>query len=309
MERRFRNLSGLLNALVVAESAVRHSSFTGAARELGLTQPSVSRHVAMLEERIGQLLFKRHDNRTRPSAVGRRLADAVSLGFAHVEAAMEELAPSAAGEGIVLACSFGFADQWLLPRSSGPQEALGGARIRMATTDWLEDLDLSRVDAAVVSDLSAAPDRKSAALFAEEVFPVCSPDYLQRHPDLAASVEALLSADLLLFDVGASGFLTWQQWVAHFGVRLPADSGRRVFDAYPFLTRAAQDGAGVALGWRHLVDRMIEDGSLVRLGPTVRNRPMAYYLQYRERFRQEAALECLVSWFRTQFAASENEQG
>ncbi len=252
MEKRFQNLSGSLNALVVAESAVRHASFTAAARELGLTQPSVSRHVATLEDRIGQPLFERRNNRIRPSAAGRRLADAVSLGFSHVEAAMEELAPSAAGEGIVLACSFGFADQWLLPRFSSLQEALGGTRIRMATTDWQEDLDLSRVDAAVVSDLSAAADRKSIPLFAEEVFPVCSPDYLQRHPHLADSVEALLTADLLQFDVGASGFLTWPQWFARFGHDLPTDSRQRVFDAYPFLTRAAEDGQewrSVGVSW------------------------------------------------------------
>ena len=216
---------------------------------------------------------------------------------------MEDLAESA---GTALACSFGFADQWLLPRFSSLQEALGDTRIRMATTDRLEDLDLSRIDAAIVSDLSAVADRKSIPLFAEEVFPICSPDYLQRHPHLAESVEALLTVDLLQFDVGPSGFLTWQQWFARFDLDLPADSGRRVFDAYPFLTRAAQDGAGVALGWRHLVDRMIEDGSLVRIGPAVRNRTAAYYLQYRQRFRQEAALERLVDWFRSQFAATDN---
>jgi DNA-binding transcriptional LysR family regulator len=298
MERRFANLPGSLNALVVLESAVRHASFTGASRELGLTQPSVSRHISGLEDRIGQPLFERQNNRIKPTAAGRKLADAVYLGFGHVETTMQDLAPSRSDEGIVLACSFGFADQWLLPRFSDLQDALGGTRIRMATSDWPEALDMTRVDAAIVSDLTGAPDRRSIQLFEEEAFPVCSPDYLRRHPQLTGSPMALLDAGLLHFDVGASGFLTWETWFARNGLNLPLRPDRKIFDAYPFLTRAAQDGAGVALGWRHLVDRMIDDGSLVKIGPAIRNRPAAYYLQYRETIRLKSELDKLVAWFR-----------
>jgi LysR family glycine cleavage system transcriptional activator len=39
-----------LTALVALEATVRHKSVTAAAKELGVTQAAVSRHIAQLEE-------------------------------------------------------------------------------------------------------------------------------------------------------------------------------------------------------------------------------------------------------------------
>ena len=41
------------------EAAARQLSFTAAARELNLTQSAISRHIRMLEERLGTPLFVR----------------------------------------------------------------------------------------------------------------------------------------------------------------------------------------------------------------------------------------------------------
>ena len=303
MERRFRQVPGSLNALLVHEAAVRHASFTRAGQELSLTQPTVSRHIATLEARLGCALFERHNNRIQPTAAGRRLADAVSLGLGHTETVWEELARPDRDEDLVLACSFGFADQWLMPRYADLQAALGDRRLRMATSDWMRSLDMDRIDLAVVWDLGHTPDRPSVPLFAEEVFPVCSPDYLRRHPGIAESPVALAEADLLHFDVGASGFLTWSGWFARCGLVVPDGDPAARIDAYPFILRAAQDGAGVVLGWRFLVDRLIADGGLVQVGPAVRNRETAYHLQYRALGPAQDAIQRVVRWFQDAVAA------
>ena len=48
-----------LNSLRAFEAAARHGSFTGAARELGVTQSAVSRHVLQLEASGGGVLCAR----------------------------------------------------------------------------------------------------------------------------------------------------------------------------------------------------------------------------------------------------------
>ena len=50
MRSRFRTIQTILTPLRVLEAAARLGSFTKAASELGLSQPSVSRHIASLEE-------------------------------------------------------------------------------------------------------------------------------------------------------------------------------------------------------------------------------------------------------------------
>lgn len=306
MLKYFRNVTGSLNALVVLEAAVRHSSFTRAGEELSLSQPTVSRHVATLEARIGQALFERHNNQIRPTPAGQKLASAVSLGLGHAESAWKELSNTAAQNDMVLACSFGFATNWLQPNFNELRKVLAGRRLRITTSDWMESLDMDRVDIAIVWDLSHAPERPYIPLLAEEVFPVCSPDYLRRHPQIIASPESLLEARILYFDVADTGFLTWKLWFAHLGVDIPPPTNPDMYDAYPFLLKAAQGSEGVVLGWRGMVDRMIEEGSLVQVGPSMVNRETAYYLQYRADGPHVDSIQEVVQWFRQSFEAKKD---
>ena len=60
----------------------RHRSFTRAARDLGLTQPTVSVHVKELEESLGIPLFERLGLEIRPTEAGRFLYEHAETVFA-----------------------------------------------------------------------------------------------------------------------------------------------------------------------------------------------------------------------------------
>ena len=122
-------------------------------------------------------------------------------------------------------------------------------------------------------------------------------DYLSQHPGIASDPSALLGADLLDYDVRHSGQLTWPLWFASIGIKDAKYTHCYEYDAYPFLMRAAQGGEGVVLGWRFMVDQMIEDGSLVKVGPSVINRDAAYYLQYRTNGPDTDTIMTIVNWF------------
>lgn len=298
MRRQFKNITGSLNALLVLEAAVRHGSFTKAGEELSLTQPTVSRHIATLEARIGRLLFRRDHNQIQPTDVARALADAVSLGLGHAESVWERLAKQDDQRGLVLACSFTFAENWLLPRFSELRKLLGDKTIRITTFDWLDEFDNNRADLAVVWGRPQVPGQTRLPLFAEQVYPVCSPEYLRDHPDIVSSPNELCRANLLHLDVGDDQVLTWRRWFAARSIEYTAGQGRNLFDSYPFLLRAVQSGEGIGLGWRHLTDRFVEDGSLVCVGPTVRSEVPAYYLQIADDDLDEPLMQKIIDWFK-----------
>lgn len=298
MEHQRNPLAGSLNSLMIFEVAERCQSLTAAAKELNLTQPNVSRHVSQLEERLGCALFYRNNNKITVTEDGRNLAKAIHLGFGHVETVWREIENKSKTQDIVLACSYGFADQWLLPRFEDLQSELEGIRVRVVTSDWIENLDLSRIDVVITNKRSDQSDRETISLGAEIAFPVCSPDYLSKYPDISDSPNELLSAKLLRFDVGQSGFLTWESWFARFGITLPDEGSDKVYDAYPFLLRAAANGEGVALGWDLLVDQMVECGELIKVGPSVTNLDTAYYLTFPRDAQGKSGVARLVDWFK-----------
>lgn len=293
MERSIRPTAGSLNALLVLEVAVRHASLSRAATELGLSQPAVSRHITTLEARLRQPLFERNNNRITPTANASRLADAIALGLGHVDQAWTEvLAAPDTGE-VTLACTFGFADQWLMPRYSGLRAYLDGNRVRVVTTDQLGDIDLSQLDAAVVWDPSRMPDRPYFPLIPAEAFPVCSPGFLEAHPEAATDISQLPPELFLHFD---PGFLTWESWFEQAGLPPPQFDVAAEFDAYPFLLQSVRRGEGIGLGWTGIVDNALACGEIVRLGPTVSDRAHSYFLQHRIP-ASGSALERMLKWF------------
>jgi DNA-binding transcriptional LysR family regulator len=70
-----RYASGLLNNLQTFMAVAAEGSFSGAARRLGVTQPSVSEQIRALELHFGVSLFERMGRRTRLTVAGERLRD------------------------------------------------------------------------------------------------------------------------------------------------------------------------------------------------------------------------------------------
>ncbi|MEX0302366.1 MAG: LysR substrate-binding domain-containing protein, partial [Leisingera sp.] len=101
-------------------------------------------------------------------------------------------------------------------------------------------------------------------LFGERVYPVCSPGYLQDHPELRRPGD-LLDQTLLHLDGGGTiwGAVDWQVWLAQQGVTgQPVRRGIRL-NSYPMVLQGAEAGRGVALGWSYITDPMLAQGQLV----------------------------------------------
>jgi len=292
-----------LGALVAFEAVARHLSITQAAGELGLTQAAVSRKIRALEEDLGVALFRRLHRALRLTPEGERLHAAVSGSLHRIAETAEGLRRQGSPAQISVATSIAFATFWLMPRIPKFSARHPDVELRITAFDPYVDPASEGADAAIRYGKGRWPGLAATHLFDEEIFPVCSPGYRDRHPELT-SVEALREQTLLYMDVGYTEWTDWTEWFRKQGVAPPPARRGLKFNTYTIVIQAAVAGQGVALGWRHLVDEFLEAGQLVRPIPASQVSDGAYYLVRPEDAAESPEVRVFVDWLLSEAAGS-----
>ena len=259
------------SALQAFEAAARHCNFSRAAEELHTSQSAISRHIATLESRLDTSLFDRHRRRRLIlTHQGEQFYRAVVSGLDNIQSALDAIRGTRDAEEITIACSHENSHLILLPRFDALQQAMGADKtIRVMTYEYdamQRSLD-PRVDITIQYDVSRVDPEDRAPIVREAVRPVVSPAFFQQHEDrLLAPVADWLVLPFLELSKSNFGWATWEDWFAlqPVGDRRPA---YQHFSNYIYLLEAASAGKGIALGWRGLIDRYIESGVLVEVGP------------------------------------------
>lgn len=286
-----------LQRLVVFEAAARLGSFTAAAAELHLSQPAVTRQVRALEVALDADLFARSANRSELTDAGRRLWGHVAAGFDLIEGGLSELVGY--NDTFVLAAHPGFAQQWLVPRIDGLRAALGERELRLRLFDRDEELTRGEHDASIRVGSGAFPGQSCRLLFTEVVVPVAAPWVAAMHGLTASSDPvALQHVPLVHMDDGDRPWMTWPQWLGEFGLTFSRQAGRVLFQNYPMVLQQALAGRGIALGWRPLIDDLVDGGALVVVGPEVRS-DRGYYVTWRQG-SPSPTVHSLIEWLTEQ---------
>jgi DNA-binding transcriptional LysR family regulator len=248
--------------LIAFEAAARHGSFTRAAEELHISQPAISHAIRALETALGVALFERRHKGVQTTDAGAYLREQVALGLALVDQALREVRQMGSDSQVTLSASTATATWWLLPRIARFKQAHPEVELRCITSDLDLDIERERIDLAIAQGAGEFPRNRRWRFVDEEVFPVCSPGYLQRHGPIAGP-PALARSTLLHLEERYRPRLDWAGWLSRFGVRAPRGAGQLSFNDYSIVLQAALEGQGVALGWRHIVAPLIADGRLV----------------------------------------------
>lgn len=285
----------LLNELAVLEAAARHSGFSAAGRELGLTQSAVSHHVARLERELGVPLFRRVWRGVVLTEAGAALYEALRRGFATIDAAVEAVRFEGGRGHLTIVTDYAFAAFWLIPRLHVLRSALGGRDVRLLTTQSGAEVDLAVGDLAIAFGAEAKPRWEVLRLVDEIVVPVA-------RPGLLAAPADLVTAPLLHLDLPDPGrWLDWQGYFRRLGLEPPAARPPgTAFNNYPLLMQAAFAGQGVALGWRPLVDDPIARGLVAPVGSEIRNSGRGYEL-ITEPARIRDAVALARDWLKAEF--------
>jgi DNA-binding transcriptional LysR family regulator len=262
-----------LAALRGFECAARHLSFTLAADELALTQSSISRQVASLEQQLGRPLFERRTRALELTAAGERLYAIVRQALLAVDRCVDEIRGDGGTPRVTIATYASFASLWLVPRLPEFQRLHPGIDIRIDASDRIVDLEAEDVDLAIRWLRPGAPVPTDATLLlTEDVAPALSPRLLAAHTTPIAEPGDLAALPILAMDetVPSAPYSGWARWCEFAGVA-PFDGVARLYFTYVDQSvQAAVRGQGVALVRTPFVDDLVASGDLVLPFPHLR---------------------------------------
>lgn len=259
-----------LRSLATFEIAAKHLSFTLAAKELNVTQAAVSQQIRYLEDALEQTLFIRRSGSIELTPEGVELLSGVTAGLDRICSSVSDIRHSNLTNTVTVASTNAAAQLWLYPLVKKYRKIAPETEIVILGSDRDESIqNYEEVDIALICGNERSMDsEKLLRLFPEVVKPVCSPEFLKEQGPFE-TIESLFKTDLLHlhkrhWTANAIDWppLTWQKWfgdeIVDEDVVLPGFQT----NSYVLLTEAAKDGEGVMLGFQHLVESSLADGSL-----------------------------------------------
>lgn len=290
LPRRYLPSLSLLSAF---EAVARTGSTQAAARELDLSQGTVSRLVQNLEAQLGVTLFLRGQGRLRATGAALAYARDMRRAMDMIGAASLRLAAVPGGGALSLAILPTFGTHWLAPRLPAYLAAYPGITINLGTQLRAFDFTETSFDAAIHYGADTWPDAEHRKLFDERVIAVCSQGFRDTHAITRA--DDLLALPLLQLESRPS---EWEGWFGHHGLPQRAPRGM-VFDQFATMMQAAMHGVGVALLPAFLAGPALAEGRLVQAYGAAVAGTGSYWLVWPAQRGSNAPLAGFADWLET----------
>ncbi len=303
---KLRKILPSANSLFTFEAAARNQSFTEAAKELNVSQPAVSKAIHLLEGHLGAKLFHRHHRAIELTAEGSRFYATVTASFDQLYATANALEQAPLKEGINVSFSSVFVSFWLLPRLDDFKQRHPGLSLHLDVNDR-DHKNLLRGGIDLSSRLGDGSwnGLRSWRYADEEVIVVCSPGYLEAHGPIS-SVEELPRHQLLQLDESYRVRIGWREWLRNNKVDLTAIDYHLAFNDSEAVLQAVLRDQGLALGWRHLIERQLRSGRLVQPVTNMCRSGLGLYLVAPDRPMKRGA-ELFRDWILEQSDLNSNQ--
>ena len=290
-----------LNAIRAFEAAARHLSFKEAAEELHVTDSAVSRHISLLEDRLGVKLFLRLTRRVELTAEGKALFADVSPALSRIAMATASVAraPAHAAQIRVNAPPT-LTMRWLIPRLSDFLRANPGIDVSITTSIEPVDFVTGGYDMAIRRVSEEISGLSHVRILHEMRVPVCHPSLLgQINPEDPAS----LTEQVLLHAKTSPS--AWAEWLAEAGVTTGPSDHALHFEEMYFTVQAAANALGFAMVPAALVIDDVRKGTLAIPFPQASTRRNHYHAIFPENRSQRRALRVFCDWMAEEGGASE----
>ena len=167
-------------SLCAFEASARKLSFTKASQELHLTQAAVSFQVRKLEDKLGVQLFVRRNRNLSLTPEGLLLLTAVQNALSILEAGKKSIVGCGTDKHITISVPFSLSGKWIAPRLHKLTRIAPDLDLRVDANDHLVDFDKESVDLAIRYCEHPPENLYSVLLFADTIFPVCSPRLMEK---------------------------------------------------------------------------------------------------------------------------------
>ncbi|MDO5604051.1 MAG: LysR family transcriptional regulator [Paracoccus sp. (in: a-proteobacteria)] len=284
-----------MSLLLAFEAVMRNRTVSDAARELSLTQSTVSRLIRTLEERLGQELFSRQKKRLIPTdaalAYQRELGRALDI----IQRASMAVTANPDGGSLSLAVLPTFGTRWLAPRLPQFLSENPGITVNLSTRFERFDTLAESFDAVILYGQPDWPNMGRLKLFDERLTACAAPDFLDRHP--VRGTQDLIGLTLLQLESRPS---EWAAWFAANGHPGPAPRAGMLMDQFAMMVQAAIAGLGVALLPDYLARIEIAEGRLCAVLRRAQPGPGAYWLAWPEDKAESRPLIAFRDWISAQ---------
>ena len=277
-------------------AVARAKSFTGGARELGVSRSALSQSVRQLEEELGVVLVARTTRSVSVTEAGRRLLELAGPAFAQTRAALDEVAAKP-GEVVgrvrlsVPRAAFSFVLEPVLPtfRERHPR-----IQLELVFEDRLVDVVGEGYDAGI--RLSEFVERDMVSVRLTDAFRfvvVGAPSYLDKH-GTPQRPEDLLHHECLTFrSVTTDSLYAWELERGRKTWRIPV-RGSIVTNDGLFCIKWAEQGLGLSYMFEPLIAEQLHSGRLRRvLEPYAASVP-GFFLYYPSRAQRSEPLRLFI---------------
>ena len=273
MSRRHYDLPPF-TTLSAFEAAARHLSFKNAAQELSVTPGAVSHQIKALEGELGVVLFLRQHRGVELTPEGQALFETLSSSFREISRQLARVRKDNSADTVTVGSTTAVAALWLSPTIIDFWREHPDINVHQVTQDRPIE-NTSDFDYFICYGRAKNTSLLHTPLYRDELVPVAAPDVAR---DLqGASLEQLAKQRLIQQEAVSTSWTKWAEWFAQLEYNGEITYGARV-TSYSVALQIARKGAGIALGWRRLVQPMIDSGKLAVVGSFVVPAPHQFYL-------------------------------
>lgn len=261
-------------ALRAFYAAATHRRFRDAADSLGVTESAISHQLKRLEDFVHVALIDRSGSRARLTDAGRRYLQQIEPALLQIQSATDEILPTSGRSIVRLTLPPSLAANWLIPRLGTFEREHPEIDLQLLTSTRVVDLKRDQVDLAIRHGKGTWPGTAATFLLEEAALPVCAPGYLVGEQPEAAP-EAFASARII---ISANFPDEWEEWARARDFALPSAIETITLEAQEQALQLAQNGYGIAMGRRPVVDDWLSSARLIAPFGAADPTGAAYYL-------------------------------
>lgn len=268
-----------LRALQAFEAFGRLGSVSGAAQELGVTSGAISQQLKVLEDHLGVAVVFKDGRRAALTSEARIYHELVTSGFDRLRYAQQVMSQRKSGVDLKVSGLPTLLLNWLNPQLHKFQTSTSEVPIRLESTHVEPDAQMQGHMFRLTYGSVSQRFPHARALFTDSCFPVCSPDFLERHPQ-AITAPGLIDLPLIEIDWGLAYAEVphWRDWFEFRGLEEVTIRPIAVHSLSSSALEAAAAGQGVTLAQLSFSATDLETGRLVRLSPEALPMPEPYYV-------------------------------
>ncbi|MEX1107564.1 MAG: DUF2673 domain-containing protein, partial [Dongiaceae bacterium] len=241
--------------------------------------------------------FERSGPRIELTQDGQRYYAAIDPAFGEIRAATEALRTPAGRNRVSLTLPASLATYWLIPRLDSLEKTCPGIDLELVTTSRLIDLKREGVDLAIRYGGGQWPDVTVRCLMGEQLVPVARPGFVAASEmrDPASTI----AAKRLIMHTGYPQ--QWIEWSTANGYAPPSLAGALRFSSTEQILAAAEQGLGIAIGERPMVDDKLTARTLVApFGGSSQESRAFYWLAWPNDRKPSVAATKVARWLETQ---------